>query len=201
MRTIVADTTPIVAGVTDPLTARLAATVRDARTAKGMSVAALAEASGVSRAMIGKIERGEVQPTAALLGRLSAALGSTLSELIARAEGDHRRLVRAAEQPVWTDPDTGYRRRALSPPHGGPLELVEVELPAGAHVAMPAGAYSFNHHQIWVIEGHLRFHEGDEVHELDAGDCLQLGSPAPCAYANPTRRPCRYLVAVVKRGV
>src|SRR3981189_3728363 len=82
MRTIVADTTPIVAGVTDPLTARLAATVRDARTAKGMSVAALAEASGVSRAMIGKIERGEVQPTAALLGRLSAALGSTLSELI-----------------------------------------------------------------------------------------------------------------------
>jgi quercetin dioxygenase-like cupin family protein len=78
---------------------------------------------------------------------------------------------------------------------------VEVELPAGAHVAMPAGAYSFNHHQIWVIEGHLRFHEGDEVHELDAGDCLQLGSPAPCAYANSTRRPCRYLVAVVKRGV
>ena len=186
------------AAVTDPLTARLAVTVRDTRAAQGMSVAALAEASGVSRAMIGKIERGEVQPTAALLGRLSAALGSTLSELIARAEGDDRRLVRAGEQVVWTDPDTGYRRRALSPPHGGPLELVEVELPAGAHVAMPAGAYTFNHHQIWVLRGHLRFHEGEAVHELDAGDCLQLGSPAPCAYVNPTRRPCRYLVAVVK---
>jgi transcriptional regulator with XRE-family HTH domain len=187
--------------VTDPLTARLAATVRASRVAQGMSVQALAETSGVSRAMITKIERGEVQPTAALLGRLSVALGSTLSELIARAEGDDRRLVRAAEQPHWTDPDTGYRRRALSPPHGGPLELVEVELPAGAHVAMPAGAYTFNHHQIWVIEGHLRFHEGDEVHELDAGDCLQLGPPAPCAYVNPTRLPCRYLVAVVKRGM
>jgi quercetin dioxygenase-like cupin family protein len=151
--------------------------------------------------MITKIERGEVQPTAALLGRLSAALGSTLSELIARAEGDDRRVVRAAEQAVWTDPETGYRRRAVSPPRGGPLELVEVELPPGARVAMPAGAYTFNHHQIWVLEGQLRFHEGDEVHDLNAGDCLQLGSPAPCAYVNQTTRPCRYLVAVVKRGV
>ena len=198
---IVAGVATIVAAVTDQLTARLATTVRDTRAAQGMSVAALAEVSGVSRAMIGKIERGDVQPTAALLGRLSAALGSTLSELIARAEGDDRRLVRAAEQATWTDPDTGYRRRALSPPHGGPLELVEVELPAGAHVAMSAGAYTFNHHQIWVIEGHLRFHEGDDVHELDVGDCLQLGSPAPCAYVNPMRRQCRYLVAVVKRGL
>lgn len=187
--------------VSDPLTARLAATVRATRASRDMSVAALAERSGVSRAMIGKIERGEVQPTAALLGRLSAALGSTLSELIARAEGDDRRLVRAAEQTVWVDPDSGYRRRAVSPPHGGPLELVEVELPAGARIPMPAGAYSFTHHQIWVIEGHLRFHEGDEVHELDAGDCLQLGQPAPCAYVNPTKRPCRYLVALVKRGL
>jgi transcriptional regulator with XRE-family HTH domain len=186
--------------VTDILTARLAETVRALRASQDMSVAALAERSGVSRAMIGKIERAEVQPTAALLGRLSAALGSTLSELIARAEGDDRRLVRADEQTVWTDPDTGYRRRALSPPDGGPLELVEVELPPGAHVAMPAGAYTFNHHQIWVIDGHLRFHEGDEVHELDAGDCLQLGPPAACAYVNPTKRSCRYLVAVVKRA-
>jgi transcriptional regulator with XRE-family HTH domain len=64
-----------------------------------------------ARAMIGKIERGEVQPTAALLGRLSAALGMTLSELVARAEGDDRRLVRAADQPTWTDPGTGYRGR------------------------------------------------------------------------------------------
>src|SRR5258706_10023335 len=119
MSTIVAADATIVTAVTDALTARLAATVRATRASRDMSVAALAEASGVSRAMIGKIERGEVQPTAALLGRLSAALGSTLSELIARAEGDDRRLVRGAEQAVWTDPDTGYRRRALSPPHGG----------------------------------------------------------------------------------
>lgn len=183
----------------DVFTARLATTVQAARASRDLSVAALAERSGVSRAMIGKIERGEAQPTAALLGRISAALGMTLSELIARAEGDERRLARAGDQPFWVDPGSGYRRRAVSPPSGGPLELVEVELPAGAEVAMPAGSYAFLHQQIWVLEGHLRFREGNEVHELDAGDCLQLGAPQPCAFANLTTHPCRYLVALVKR--
>jgi transcriptional regulator with XRE-family HTH domain len=184
----------------DPLSESLATTLREARLARGLSAGALAERAGISRAMIGKIERGEAQPTAALLGRLSGALGMTLSELVARAEGDDRpRLVRAADQPTWTDPATGYRRRAVSPAAGGPLELVEVELPAGAEVALPAEAYTFVHHQIWVLAGHLRFREGDTAHELGPGDCLQLGPPAPCAYVNPTREPCRYLVALTRQ--
>ena len=104
-----------------------------------------------------------------------------------------------AEQPVWTDPETGYRRRALSPVSGGPLELVEVELPPGAEVSYPADSCVFVHQQLWVLEGRLRFVEGDVVHELDAGDCLQLGPPAPTAFVNATGRPCRYLVALVPR--
>jgi transcriptional regulator with XRE-family HTH domain len=180
------------------LTASLAETVRAARVARGLSTSALAERSGVSRAMIAKVERAQAQPTAALLGRLSAALGLTLSELIARAEHADRRLARAADQPTWTDPDSGYRRRALSPASGGPLELVEVELPPGAEVSYPADTYAFIHQQMWVLDGHLRFKEGDVVHELDPGDCLQLGPPAPCTFINPTRRPTRYLVALTR---
>ena len=149
--------------------------------------------------MIAKIERAQVQPTAALLGRLSGALGMTLSQLIARAEHADRRLARAAEQPSWTDPESGYRRRALSPAGGQPLELVEVELPPGAEVAYPADAYVFIHQQIYMLDGRLRFSEGDTEHELEQGDCLQLGPPAPCTFINPTRRPCRYLVALTRR--
>jgi transcriptional regulator with XRE-family HTH domain len=184
----------------DQLSASLADVVRDARAARGLSASALAEASGVSRAMIAKIERAEVQPTAALLARLSGALGLTLSELVARAEDAGRRIARHADQPVWTDPETGYRRRALSPVSGGPLELVEVELPAGAEVSYPADARVFVHQQIWVLEGRLRFVEGDAVHELGAGDCLQLGPPAATAFVNATERACRYLVALVPRS-
>jgi len=185
--------------VADPLSERLAAAVRAARSANGLSVNALAEASGVSRAMISRVERGEAQPTAALLARLSGALGLTLSELISRAEGEDRRLARVAEQATWTDPETGYRRRAVSPPSVSPLELVEVELPAGASVPFAADTYAFISQQIWVLEGRLRFIEGDLTHELETGDCLQLGPPAPCIFVNPTDLPCRYLVALSKR--
>ena len=177
----------------------LAEAVHSARAAQELSTTALAERSGVSRAMIAKIERAEVQPTAALLGRLSGALGMTLSELIARAEHADGRVARAADQPVWVNPESGYRRRALSPVSGGPLELVEVRLPAGAEVSYPADTYTFIHQQMWVLEGRLRFREGDVEHDLEVGDCLALGPPAPCTFINPTRRICRYIVALTRR--
>jgi transcriptional regulator with XRE-family HTH domain len=181
------------------LTASLAQALRAARDERHLSVSQLADASGVSRAMIGKIERGDSQPTAALLARLAAALGLTLSELVARAEGDGGRVLRAADQPTWTDPATGYVRRAVSPPAGRPLELIEVVLPAGATVELPAASYELIHQQIWVLDGRLDFREGSTLHELGTGDCLQLGPPAPCAFINPTDEPCRYLVALTRR--
>jgi len=180
------------------LTADLAATLHAARAGAGLSVSALAELSGVSRAMIAKIERGEAQPTAALLGRLSAALGLTLSELFARTEGQAPRLARKTDQPVWVDPETGYRRRSVSPA-GGSVQLVEVELPPGATVAYPADSFALAKHHIWVLRGRLSFTEGDVEHDLHAGDCLELGAPTPGTYRNPTDRPCRYLVVLSAR--
>jgi transcriptional regulator with XRE-family HTH domain len=179
------------------LTDSLAEVVRSTREARGLSASALAERSGVSRAMIAKVERAEAQPTAALLGKLSAALGLTLSELVARAEQSDRRLIRAAEQPAWTDPETGYTRRAVSPTSGGPLELVEVTLPAGAAIAYPADSYAFIHQQIWMLEGTLRIAEDETVHELHAGDCLEFGQPSPRTFSADAA--CRYLVALTRR--
>jgi uncharacterized cupin superfamily protein len=66
-------------------------------------------------------------------------------------------------------------------------------------VSYPADAYVFIHQQIYVLDGRLRFREGDSEHELDRCDCLQLGPPAPCTLVNRTRRPCRYLVALTRR--
>ncbi|MDX6686769.1 MAG: hypothetical protein QOF86_2897 [Baekduia sp.] len=184
----------------DALTRSLATSVKGARLALGLSVSSLAERSGVSRAMITKVERAEAQATAALLGRLSGALGMTLSELVARAEHDDRRLVRAADQPRWIDPQSGYERRAISPVPGGPLELVEIELPGAATVSYPADSYAFVHQQIWVLHGRLVFVEGDVEHDLRAGDCLELGPPVACRFHNPGTRPSRYLVALARRS-
>jgi transcriptional regulator with XRE-family HTH domain len=177
----------------------LAARLRQERQERGWSIAQLAERSAVSRAMISKVERGEASPTAALLGRLSGAFGLTLSTLLSRAESTGERLSRAGQQPSWTDPSSGYVRRAVSPRTGGPLELVRVELPLGAAVSYPASAYAFLYHQVLVLSGTLRFTEGARQHVLRGGDCLEFGAPVDCTYANAGPGKCHYLVAVVRR--
>jgi transcriptional regulator with XRE-family HTH domain len=177
---------------------RIAARLLAERTSRSWSLEQLAERSGVSRAMISKVERAEASPTAALLGRLSGAFGLTLSALLARAEQASGRLARRAQQPHWTDPETRYRRRTVSPSTGGPLEIVEVDLPAGASVGFPAAAYTFRYHQILVLAGTLTLIEGEAEHTLGKGDCLELGPPAAVTYANRTAKACVYLVALVR---
>lgn len=182
----------------------IAARIRREREARDWSIADLAAASGVSRAMISKVERAEASPTAALLGRLSGAFHLTVSALLARAEADAgpSRIARAAAQPLWTDPATGYHRRAVSPPGAEP-ELVEVELPPGARVAYTAGSFTFLRGQVvWLLAGRLAVEEGAEESLLGPGDCLafDLVAPKGHAFRNPSAsRPCRYLVALHRR--
>jgi transcriptional regulator with XRE-family HTH domain len=182
----------------------LAQRIRRERDARGWSIAELAAASGVSRAMISKVERAEASPTAALLGRLSGALRLSVSTLLARAESDAgpARIARLDAQLLWTDPATGYRRRAVSPPGAEP-ELVEVELPPRARVSYTAASFAFLRGQlVWVLAGRLAVEEGTEEALLAAGDCLvfDLETPKGHAFRNPSRsRPCRYLVALSRR--
>jgi transcriptional regulator with XRE-family HTH domain len=188
--------------VRDTNDADIGARIRKERLERSWSLTDLAERSGVSRAMINKVERGESSPTASLLGRLSGAFGLTLSTLLARAEGARGgRLVRAADQPRWQDPASGYIRRQISPIQGSDirLDLVQVALPPGACIAFPASSYTFMRQVILVLEGRLTFVEGDVMHDLEAGDCLELGSPADCSFRNATGAVCIYLVAVVPR--
>lgn len=175
---------------------RLARRLRLERESRGWSLAELAERSGVSKTAISKIERAEVSPTAVVLVRLAGAFGLTLAGLLLRAEGEGGRLSRAAEQPVWRDPATGYVRRQVFCRPDHPLELVEVELPAGQQVAFPASSYALIRQAVWVREGRLTISEGGERHELEAGDCLGFGPPAETVLANDTDRPCRYAVLV-----
>lgn len=166
---------------------------------RGWSLSELADRSGVSKAMISKIERCEASPTATVLGRLSGAFGLPLSMLLALAERAEERLSKLDDQPVWTDPETGYTRRAVSPTNGGGLELIEVTLPPGVKVPYPASAFTFQRQQIWLLEGRLEFEEGSMVHQLTPGDCLELGAPQPCVFFNPANEPARYLIALTRR--
>jgi transcriptional regulator with XRE-family HTH domain len=176
---------------------RIGARIRTERESRGWSLSELADKAAVSRAMIFKVERGESSPTANLLSKLSGAFGLSISTLIARAEMGKGKLLRKKDQPIWTDPQTGYTRRHVSPNSDLPIDIVLVELPAGAEVPVPASAYAFLRQLIWLLEGELVFIEGAERHEMQEGDCLELGPPTPCVFKNETVKPCIYAVALV----
>ncbi|HEY2453749.1 MAG TPA: XRE family transcriptional regulator [Scandinavium sp.] len=180
--------------IEDNLNQRISTRVRIERESRGWSLSELAERAGVSRAMIHKIERGDSSPTATMLGRLSGAFGISMSTLIARAEMQEGKLLRLANQPVWHDPQSHYLRRHVSPRSDLPIDLVQVELPAGSDIPMPASSYALARQLIWLQQGELLFIEGDTRHAMLAGDCLELGPPNDCRFINETNEICIYLV-------
>jgi transcriptional regulator with XRE-family HTH domain len=184
--------------IEDDAEAQIADRLRLERAGRAWSLADLAERSSVSKAMISKIERREVSPTAVILARLAAAFDLTLAGLLSRAEAAQGPLVRAADQPLWRDPATGYIRRQLFQRPDHPLELAAIDLPPGARVGLPAASYSRIRQVIWVIAGRLVIEEGGVRHELAGGDCLAFGPPADTTFANETREPATYLVVVAR---
>jgi len=184
--------------IVDNAEAAIAQHIRLERDTRNWSLADLAERSGVAKASISKIERGEMSPSAGLLVRLAAAFDLTLAGLLLKAEGEKGRLTRAADQPVWRDPATGYRRRQIFSRPDHPLEMVQVELPAGETVSFPAWTYAHARHVVWVQMGELVLIEGGERHLLRTGDSLGFGPPAEVTYANESTRPCHYVVALAR---
>jgi transcriptional regulator with XRE-family HTH domain len=178
---------------------RIASRVRALRIEQGLSLEALAAASAVSRSMLSLIERGESSPTAVVLEKVATGLGVPLASLFDDPGATASPLARAAERTAWRDPQSGYLRRNISPAnYPSPIQIVEVELPAGARVAYETGARDVRiHQQIWVQSGLIEVTLGDDTYQLAAGDCFAMQLNAPMAYRNPTDGPARYVVVIV----
>jgi transcriptional regulator with XRE-family HTH domain len=175
--------------------------LRELRDAQGLSLAALADRSGVSKSNISLIERGESSATATVLDKLSAALGVTVASLFEQSTDAPSPVSRVKDQPVWTDPGSGYVRRNLSPAMYSPIQLVEVSFPAGQRVAYETTTRDVDvHQQVWIIEGAMEVTVGESQWTLDAGDCLAMRLDQPISYHNPTAKPTRYLVSLVTQA-
>ena len=185
---------------TSDLNERIAERVRELRAGQGLSLDSLATKSGVSRSMISLIERGESSPTAVVLEKLAAGLGVMLASLFdaPAAPQPSGPVARREDQPQWRDPASGYVRRNVSPPGvPQPMQIVEVQFPAGARVAFETGARDTRvHQQVWVLEGAIDVTVGAERHRLRKGDCLAMQLDRPTMFLNPTRKPTRYAVVI-----
>ena len=179
--------------------ARIARRIRLERDTRFWSLADLAARSGVAKATISKIERQEMSPTAVTLLKLATAFDLTLAGLLLRAEAEEGRLSRAADQPLWQDPETGYLRRQIFSRADFPLELVQVTMPPGQSVTLPAASFARIRQLLVVQSGALVLTEaGNDRHQLAAGDCLAFGPPADTIFANESAEPCTYSVFLMR---
>lgn len=180
--------------------ALLAIRIRELRKTRGLTLEQLAEQSGVSRSMISVIERQETSPTAAVLNKLADALGVSLPTLLAveTERSDPQPLSRRAQQPVWTDPSSGYVRRHLSPVGvESPIELVEVTFPPGETVVFDNPVRKLGiHQQLWVLKGAMDITLNERTWRLATGDCLAIELGARITFHNPAEQPARYVLAL-----
>jgi transcriptional regulator with XRE-family HTH domain len=178
---------------------RIAQRLGRLRAERGWSLDELAERTGIGRATLSRLERSELSPTAAMLGKLCSVYGWTLSRLMVEAETRPPSLVPTAEQPEWKDPESGYRRRAVSPPAPGLRgELVEVHMPAGTSVSFDASPIAGLEHHLWMLEGSLTLDVDGSLFRLRAGDCLRYVLAGPTRFEGTGKREARYVVAIVQ---
>jgi transcriptional regulator with XRE-family HTH domain len=192
-----------VKGSESNLNRRIAERVRELRAAHSFSLDKLANNSGVSRSMLSLIERGESSPTAVVLEKVAAGLGVTLASLFDVPKGatpaPDSPVARRKNQSQWRDPESGYVRRNVSPAGTPqPMQIVEVQFPAGARVAFETGARDQRvYQQIWMLDGIMNITLGNECHRLHEGDCLAMQLNQLTIFHNPTRKPARYAVVIV----
>ncbi|PLW65775.1 helix-turn-helix domain-containing protein [Streptomyces sp. SCUT-3] len=178
--------------------ARLAGRLAELRGERDWSLEELARRTGVSRSTLSRLERAEISPTAALLGRLCAVYGRTMSQLLAEVESEPPQLVRAGRQAVWRDEASGFVRRSVSPPHPGLRgEVVEGTLRPGADISYDGPAVPGMEQHIWVLDGALEVTVGSSVHELGAGDCLRFRLWDRSRFRCPGPGPVRYALVIV----
>ena len=179
---------------------RLGARVRGLRRGRNLTLDELAGLSGVSRAMISKLERGEKNPTLVVAARLAEGLGITLSTLAGMEERREVIIVPRDKRMVMRDPETGFERQLLSPNFLGPgVEFVRNKIPPGSTSGeFPPHRKGFEEHLV-VEHGSLKAILAGEEYLLDKGDVLYFEADIPHRFDNVGDVECTYYLVISSR--
>lgn len=170
--------------------------LRAERQRRGVSLDALAQASGVSRSMISEVERGAKAPTVVVLARLATALGTTAARFLDEHEPDRVIVLRQADQPVMRDA-TGWERRIMSPALPGvEFELIRTTAPPYVHIGEFAAHASGSREYVAVETGELTVTLDGVGHVLTAGDALYYAGDCVHVFANNGSAECIYYTAM-----
>ena len=172
--------------------------VRKLRERAGLTLVQFSDQSGVSRAMLSKVERGEQSPTIGVAKRIAHALDKSLSFLTSgREESRATAVVRKAERPVFRDARTGFERHVLSPVFAGSdTEVVYHHLPAqvvtGPLPPYPAGTEKY----VVMARGEMVVEVRGTETRLMEGDTFFFEADVEHSFNNRTRKPCGYYLFI-----
>ncbi len=163
--------------------------VRDLRKRDGMTIADLSERTGISTAVISKLERNQTVAELKTLFRLARAFGLTASEMLALVES------RTAQAKRETDRIAGdFHFRQIEFANS---QCYYAEAPKGASRSNP-DAHRDDCEVCWVLEGQVRIDLPYEHHILAAGDCLQFDAVFEHSYE--VLEDCRIIIQHIRKA-
>lgn len=173
--------------------------VRAIRLKKKMGLVELGRHTGLSPAMLSKIERGQLFPTLPTLLRIAMVFSVGLDYFFT-AEKDkpvigiarHRERMRFPEKPGARD--AAYEFESLDFP------AVQRLLNSYFAEFFDVAPKQLRRHQhpgaefVYVLSGTLTIHIADEEHELDARDAIYFDSSVPHAYRKTGGKTCSAVI-------
>ncbi|MDR3563245.1 MAG: XRE family transcriptional regulator [Negativicutes bacterium] len=140
-----------------------------------MSQEELATRADISRSMLSKIERGEVNPTILVASKIARGLNTLVSTLLDEKTPEDIQLRRKNERVIQFDPKTELQRQLILHTPTTGFELIHFILPSGATSGLLPPHKPGSHEYIIVEQGRLQvILDHDKVYLLDPGDCLSF---------------------------
>lgn len=166
-------------------TAGLGQRLRAAREAQRLTLAQLAEACGLTKGFLSKVEREVATPSVASLLRLCQALGLSVGELF--EPGHDRELIRAGAYPPIDFGGQGMAESLLTPVRERRLQVIHSVIRPGGGSGDETYELPSDVEFVFVVNGELSLTIDDRVHLLRRGDALTFAPAARHSFVNPSQ--------------
>lgn len=163
----------------------IANTLKDLRQKKGWSLDKAALATGVSKAMLGQIEREESSPTIATLWKIATGFEASFSSFIEEIGAESNEALYRTGQVQTLHPDDKKIRVLPLFPFDQQLhfELFVIELLSGCEHMSPPHKHGVIEHVV-VIQGSMDIFLDGEWHALSKGDGIRFNANQAHGYRN-----------------
>jgi len=161
----------------------LAKNLKTIREKKKLSLEKTAELTGVSKTMIGQIERGESSPTLNTIWKIANGLKISFTSLIQQQQPEAK-VVKRNEIQTLSEDNGKYNVYPYFPfEEDKRFEIYSIEIDKGGFLSAEAhqeGTVEF----ITVFDGELTVRVNDKDYPVTAGDSIKFKADKPHTYQN-----------------